>query len=99
MPSDSIKFTVEVECERKLPFLDILLRRTESNFEYSVCRKLSNNNAPPHFFSFHHIKIKRSVLSGSYLRALRVCSSTNLNFRIQFLHTIFSKPWLPKASY
>ena len=32
MISDSIKFIVEVESEQKLPFLDILVRRTESNF-------------------------------------------------------------------
>ena len=32
--SDSIKFTVEVECQKKLlPFLDFLARRTESNLE------------------------------------------------------------------
>ena len=34
--SDSVNFTVEVECEKKLPVLDILVRGIESNFEYSV---------------------------------------------------------------
>ena len=33
MLSDSIKFTIQLECEQNIPFLDILVRRTESNFE------------------------------------------------------------------
>ena len=56
--SDSIKF--RVECKRKLPLLDILVRRTESNFEYSVYRKPTTKNALLHFFYFHEIK-KKSV--------------------------------------
>ena len=56
--SDSIKFTDEVESERKLPFLDILVRRTECNFKYSVYCKPTNKNALLHFFSFHDIKMK-----------------------------------------
>ena len=51
-----MKFTVEVECEQELLFVDILVRRTESNFEYSVYRKPTNKNALLHFFSFHEIK-------------------------------------------
>ena len=86
---NSIKFTVEEESEQKLPFLDILVHRTESNFQYSVYRKPTNKNALLHYFSFHDIKIKKSVLSGSCLRAFRVCSPVHLNAEIQFLHTIF----------
>ena len=81
--SDFNKFSSEFE--QKLPFLDVLVCRTESNFEYSVCRKPTNKNALLHFFSFHDIiKIIKSVFSGLCLRALRVCSSINLNSEIHF---------------
>ena len=63
MLSGFIEFTVEVECKQKLPFLNILVRCTESNIEYSVERKPTNKNDLLHFFSFNDIKI--SVLSGS----------------------------------
>ena len=56
MLSDSIKFTVEVECEQKFPFSDI---RTEFNFEYRVYRNPINKNTLFHFFSFHDIKMLR----------------------------------------
>ena len=53
-----INITAEVEYEKKLPYLDILGRRTESNFEYSVYRKPTNKNALIYFFSLQYIKIK-----------------------------------------
>ena len=95
MLSDSIKFTIEVECEHKLPFLDTLVRRTESSFEYSVYRKPINKNGL-HFFSFHAIKNRKWVMRGSCLQAFQVCSPINLNSEIQFLHTIFIKLGYPK---
>ena len=82
MLSDFIKFTVDVECEQKLPFLVILVRRTESNFEYSVYCNPTNKNDLLHFFLFPLCKNKKSVLSGSFLVALRVCSPINLKSSI-----------------
>ena len=51
----SIKFTVEVEYMQNLPFLDIIVHLTGSNFEYSVYRKSINKNVLLHFFSFHDV--------------------------------------------
>ena len=57
------KFTVEVEYEQKLPFFNILVRRTDSNqLQIRVYRKPTNKSALFHILSFHDIKIK-SVLS------------------------------------
>ena len=67
----------EVEFEQKLTLLDILVRRTESNFEYSVYRKPTNENALLHFLFFYDIK-KSSVLTGSCLGASIVGSPINL---------------------
>ena len=39
-----IQFTYEMETERKLPFLDVLIERNGSNLETSVYRKKTNNN-------------------------------------------------------
>ena len=38
--------------------MDILVRRTESNFELSVYHKPTNKNALLHIFFFHEVKIK-----------------------------------------
>ena len=50
--------TVGVEYEHKFPFLNLLVRRTEYNFEYCVYRKPVNKNALLHFFASHDIKTK-----------------------------------------
>ena len=63
----TIKFTIKVECEQKLPFLDTLVRRTDFNFEYSIYRKPTNINALLYFFLCswcYDVKIKKSVFFG-----------------------------------
>ena len=72
------------------------LRRTESNFEYSVYCKTTNKNTILHFLSFHDKK--NTVLSGSCTRALRVWIPINLSSEIQFLLIIFSNLGYPKFS-
>ena len=42
-----IQFTFEFENDGSLPFLDVLVTKTSSNFETSVFRKLNSVNLPP----------------------------------------------------
>ena len=47
--------------------MDILVNRTESNFEYSVYRKPTNANALLHYFTFHDVKIKINQFYRDYV--------------------------------
>ena len=61
--SGSIKFTYEVETEGQLPFLDLLLKRTNSGgLKLSVYRKPTHTDQCLNFMSHHPIDHKISVV-------------------------------------
>ena len=84
----SIKFTVEVEKEKKLPFLDMNIYRTPNGFRYSVYRKPTSNNNFIHLYSGHNISVKRSVFNSLFLRAYRVCSPEFLDSELDNIYSI-----------
>ncbi|KAJ8909836.1 hypothetical protein NQ315_002903 [Exocentrus adspersus] len=76
-----IKFTLELEENNKLPFLDVMIsKNTEinSNFQTNVYRKKTNTNRYLNFNSNHHLSIKKGVIKSLYDRAKLV--SSNVNF-------------------
>ena len=61
--SGCIKFTYEVETEGQLPFLDLLLKRTNSGMlKLSVYRKPTHTDQYLNFMSHHPIDHKMSVV-------------------------------------
>ena len=50
--STSIKFTLEKPVNQEIPFLDVSLRRSESNFEYEVYIKPTHSNSCLPYDSF-----------------------------------------------
>ncbi|KAJ8919473.1 hypothetical protein NQ315_016573, partial [Exocentrus adspersus] len=61
----TIKFTLELEENNKLPFLDVMIsKNTEinSNFQTNVYRKKTNTNRYLNFNSNHHLSIKKGVI-------------------------------------
>ena len=68
----SIKFTLEVEENGQLPFLDVMVHRTDRSFKFAVYRKPTNICSYIHFYSNHSDKTKVAVFSSMFLRALRV---------------------------
>ena len=58
-----------------LPFLDILVHRSPMGVKFSVFRKKSHSHTYIHYFSHHAPHVKKGVLSGLFLRALRISSS------------------------
>ena len=61
--SGSIKFTYEVETEGQLPFLDLLLKRTNSGgLKLSVYRKPTHTDQYLNFMSHHPIAHKMSLV-------------------------------------
>ena len=83
----SIKFKVEWEVDNKLPFLDILLHNVDGSLKFSVYRKPTHSGSYLHFFSYHSLRVKKSVVSSMFLRAYRVCSNEFLESEISYLLT------------
>ncbi|KAJ8910812.1 hypothetical protein NQ315_003686 [Exocentrus adspersus] len=74
----TIKFTLELEENNKLPFLDVMIsKNTEinSNFQTNVYRKKTNTNRYLNFDSNHHLSIKKGVIKSLYDRAKLVSSN------------------------
>ena len=70
----SIKFKCEWERENCLPFLDILIMRSNNKYVFKVYRKPTFSISYIHYLSYHHDKIKIGVACNLFLRALRICS-------------------------
>ena len=66
-----LKFTQESEVERRLPFLDVLVHRNDSCFEFSVYRKPTHNDRYLSYSSNHSPAVKRGVVTSLVDRALK----------------------------
>ena len=92
----SIKFKLEIEQNRSLPFLDTVIMRTENGFKFKVYRKPTSVNAFIHNFSNHHNKIKRSVFSNMFLRAFKICDPEFLENEFQTIFDIAQELCYPR---
>lgn len=92
----SIKFKVEWEIEGKLPFLDVLVIKGSNVLDFSVYRKPTHSGGYLHFFSNHPDKIKKSVASGLFLRAYRICSPSYLDHEINVIKCNLNKLGYPE---
>ena len=54
----AIQFTKEVESEKQLPFLEVLVERSEKSVSTGVYRKKTHTDRYIHFTSHHHPKAK-----------------------------------------
>ena len=87
--ANTIKFTVEIEKQKSLSFLDVLIYRETNNiFKFDVYRKPTSNNSFIHFYSGHSDNIKYSVFISMFLRALRVCSQEYYMNEIKYIFKI-----------
>ena len=97
---ESINLTSEWEVTNDtgvatLPFLDVLIHRTPDEVTFSVYRKPTHSNAYIHYFSHHAPAVKKGVLSGLFLRALRICSKPHLQTELDTLWTVFKQLGYP----
>lgn len=67
----SIQVEVEREANGKLPFLDILIHRTDQGFSTSVYRKPSNSGQVTPFASFTHPQHLKAAIKSDAFRAWR----------------------------
>lgn len=70
-----IKFTIELENNHSLPFLDVLITKRETRFDLSVYRKPTHSDRYLRYDSYNHPIIKNSVVYSLVDRAFIVCSS------------------------
>lgn len=88
----SINFTRELEVNGVLPFLDVCVIRGENGFpKFKVHRKTTNMENYIHAFSSHSVGVKRGVICGLVLRALRLCSLEFLKEEMLHIRGVFSK--------
>ena len=91
-----IKFKVEWENEGNLPFLDILIHRSDNNrLSFSVFRKPTNSLSYIHYFSAHHDSVKKSTISSQFLRAYRICDPSFIDQEIDFIFSVFDNLGYP----
>jgi hypothetical protein len=91
----SLNFTFEWETNSCMPFLDVLIIRSQTHLTFKVFRKSTHSNNYLHFFSFHPVSVKLSVARGLFLRAFRICSSVYLDEEIRFIFKSLSKLGYP----
>ena len=91
----SIQFTVEEEQNECLPFLDTVVTRQDSGPVFRVYRKPTNKDDFVHFFSHHSRRTKEDIVTGFFLRALRVCSPETLEDETQYITDAFTRLQYP----
>ena len=74
----NIKFTYELEINKKISFLDVLLIRKNDTLETTIYRKSTNNGVYLHWDSFAPKNWKRSTLRSILTRPYKICSTKEL---------------------
>ena len=85
----SLRFTVEKEKEKCLPFLDVYVERTDIGFETSVYRKPTFTGQYLRWESFSPLKRKISLISTLVHRTLMICTKRRINGKIERIKKIF----------
>ncbi|BHF74639.1 hypothetical protein SprV_0501772500 [Sparganum proliferum] len=93
-----IKFTLEKEVDKELPFLDVLVqRKTDGTLRTSVYRKETYAEVILHYESNHPISHKRSAVNGLLNRAKTHCSDDEgYRAELSYLCELFSRNGYPK---
>ena len=75
MSNPNIKFTLEKEHNKTLPFLDILVNSNENKTETSVYYKKTYTGLLTYYFNFTHTVYKSSLVRTLVDRAFKINSS------------------------
>ena len=86
----NLSFTMEVESDGTLPFLDVTVTKSCNSFVTTVYRKPSNSNLTISFFSFCSFNFKLNSIKSLLSRAYGICSNFELlNKEFQHIKQIF----------
>ena len=83
-----LKFTIELEEDNKLPFLDVLLLKNENSLDFKIYRKPTNNNRFLSFFSGHARQVKIGLIISLTDRIFRICSPNFIEEELLLLKEI-----------
>jgi hypothetical protein len=87
---NKIQFTMEIEEEGHLPFLDIdIYTKTDGSLGHKVCRKPTHTNLYLHQNSHHHPANKQSIPASLIQRAKALCDEDSLTKELEFITTFF----------
>ncbi|XP_015119535.1 uncharacterized protein LOC107042846 [Diachasma alloeum] len=88
----SIKFTMEIEQNGCLPFLDVLVRRNkDGTMGHHVYRKPTHTERYLDAASHHHPSQKNSVISSLMYRARTISQPSKVNSEVEHLETALTK--------
>ena len=93
----NIQFTVELEEEGRLAFLDVQVSRHDTRLSTAVYRKPTHTDRYIPFHSHHHPRTVTGVLRGMRDRAHRICDSTSKQQELQHLQDVFQANGFPKS--
>ena len=88
----NIQFTMEVEQNNQIPFLDVLVKRNEDGtLGHQVYRKPTHTDRYLHATSHHHPSQKNSVISSLIYRALTISEPSSLNEELEHLNRVLTE--------
>jgi hypothetical protein len=88
--SENIKFTMELEENNSIPFLDVLMiRKQDGTLGHKVFRKKTHTDSYLHADSHHHPSQKMGVLNTMATRAARISDKEHLEEEIDHLTRVF----------
>ena len=88
--SSEIKFTMELEENGKIPFLDFLISRKEDGtLGHQVYRKKTHTDSYLHAYSYHHPSQKSRILNTLAIRAFMISDPNHLKEEIEHLTYLF----------
>ncbi|KFD49035.1 hypothetical protein M513_10083 [Trichuris suis] len=93
--ADTICCTMEIERHRRLPFLDTLLIRKETNISSQVYRKPTNTDHFAHYMSNHPLGVKRGLIIGLVDRAYHLCDPQFLDRELRHIKTVLHRNGYP----
>lgn len=92
----AIQFTIELEVDEKIPFLDIMLyNKKDGTIGFHVFRKPTQTNKYLHYDSFHPNAHKISVCDTLLSRALKLCDEDHQEEEIEVVKKILTKNGYP----
>ncbi|XP_032686437.1 uncharacterized protein LOC116851269 [Odontomachus brunneus] len=88
----SIQFTMVVEQNNQIPFLDVLVQRNQNGtLSHQVYRKPTHTDCYQHATSHHHPSQKNYVISSLVYRAFTISESSSLDGELEHISTVLTK--------
>ena len=92
----SLQFTTEPESENRLPFLDVMIERTPTQFKTTVYRKPTFTGHYVRWSSFCAKRRKLNLITCLVHRAINICSQDQLSTELDEIRSILATNGYPR---